>query len=181
MFAGAAAVDAVWYCELARTATKATAASRMSEWMVEMFPEGSLQLPGEHLVSPYSWRIAGVSVCHALKFEPTWITEWGFWRTPEQYLTYVQGGRKSDRRPPYGRPLLVSRLFDFALQQQTGRPFDFSFAASDDAGGRRHHGAATGAARTDGGAIGGQSSGVELIAAIASPRHHLALTRARWR
>jgi hypothetical protein len=123
--------DPLWYMELARTATHRTAASTMSEWMVEMLPDGAVTIPGQHRLSPYAWRIAPVSVLHGLKVSTDWITEWGFWRTAAQYLTYVQGEKKDDRRPPYGRPVFVAQLFDFAFEQQAGRPFDFAFGATE--------------------------------------------------
>ena len=173
----AAEHDTQWYRQLARTATKATAASTMGKWMLETFTPAvhqRLGLVGGYKVSPYSWRIAAVSVCHGLKISDEWITEWGYWHTKLQFLTYVQGGRKDDKRPPYGRPLFVGRLFDFAFNQQAGRPFDFAAATAAERGGDTATGDIGQGARSRRGATLGQSR-----AGLTAASPQLRLTGAR--
>ena len=38
----------------------------------------------------YSLRICGVSTCVAYDFDEKWIRNWGYWRSVQQYKTYVQ-------------------------------------------------------------------------------------------
>ena len=109
--------DPLWYLQLARHATPESAATVAARWVRELCPAADVPCPPGRKYTAYSLRIAVVSTMWAYSMDERWIQSWGYWRTKDQYLTYV--------RKNFGRHPLIAGLVSFGFALQGGRPFDF--------------------------------------------------------
>ena len=110
--------DPLWYRVL-RDASSAAggAAAKVTGWLQDRCDTHRVPRQDGRKFTAYSLRIAIASTMWAYGMDERWIQSWGYWRTHDQYFTYV--------RKWFGRHPFIAGLITFGFALQEGRPFDF--------------------------------------------------------
>ena len=107
-----------WYLALAQSATADSAGTVASKWVQDVCDVGRVPRPEGRNFTAYSLRIAIASTMFAYRMDERWIQAWGYWRSQDQYKSYV--------REHFGRQPFLAGLVSFGFALQDGRPYDFT-------------------------------------------------------